>query len=521
MPRIPEKLRLRTLFVWPIYSPGALPGAIACSKLYYAAPTAIGNYVLWVTDGTLSGTHNIFGGTQNFGTQTPYGFAPTGDDEVFVAEDPTGHIAVWVTQGTGSSTIELVSGLQGQYSLSPQQFVTVGSKVVFEGRDSIGDEALWSTGANGGVQILLQFDKPRDRVTTFGNFAIAADSDAGGSAQLWVTDGTAADTALVYSGATSSDFDDDFYLAYVSGDALFEATDATGGRGLFAVYGAGGGNQELLSSKQGLYALQPSALTLSGTKAFFSAYDSHGRQALWITNGTAAGTNELYYNASGPALAPTDVTSDGSVVAFEGRDSSGAYSLFWSDGTAGGTHEVAAGLFNQNIASPNFLAYGARVLFVAADSSGDLGLWTSDGASADTAEIEAGAQGAYSLTPAHMLVVGFRVFFLATDATGKVGVWTTNGTAAGTDELLSGKQGAYTLVPQNLYTFGARLAFVGLDSSGPLRRLGDGRHKRGNQRSLVPAGRRCRACAVFSRDFGDRPHRRRLHRRRRVGGMVD
>jgi hypothetical protein len=263
------------------------------SRLYYAAPATTGDYVIWVTDGTLAGTHNIFGGTQNFGFATPYGFLTVADDAVFAAQDPTGNFAVWVTQGTGVSTVELISGLQGAFPLSPQQFTEVGASVLFVGRDVNGAQALFETGVNGGAQILLEFDKPRTELTSFGNFAIVADADPGGAAELWVTDGTATHTTLIDAAATASDFDDDFALAYVSGDALFEATDATGARGLYAAYGATGGVQELLSGKQGLFALQPSALTLAGTRAFFSAYDSSGKQGLWVTNGAPSGTTEL------------------------------------------------------------------------------------------------------------------------------------------------------------------------------------------------------------------------------------
>ena len=71
------------------------------SKLYYAAPNASGDYVIWVTDGTLAGTRNIFGGTQNFGVRkAPMASTGAGDDEVFAALDPTGYVAVWVTKGT-------------------------------------------------------------------------------------------------------------------------------------------------------------------------------------------------------------------------------------------------------------------------------------------------------------------------------------------------------------------------------------------------------------------------------------
>jgi ELWxxDGT repeat protein len=242
-------------------------------RLYYAAPNASGDYVIWTTDGTTVGTHSIFTGTQNYGAQSPYGFATLGDDDIFAAADPTGFVGVWVTKGAGASTIELIFGKQGTALLGPQQFSTVGSQVVFEARDSNNNEALWSTGpASGEAQILLEFDKPRYSYTSFGDFAIAADADVSGNAELWVTDGTAAETSLFYSSASSSDFDDNFNLAQVGDYALFEARDSTGAVGLFSVDGATGGYVELMLGKQGLYALQPSALTVAGYRAFYSAY---------------------------------------------------------------------------------------------------------------------------------------------------------------------------------------------------------------------------------------------------------
>ena len=41
------------------------------AKLYYAASNAADAYVIWATDGTAAGTHNIFTGTQTFGVAKP------------------------------------------------------------------------------------------------------------------------------------------------------------------------------------------------------------------------------------------------------------------------------------------------------------------------------------------------------------------------------------------------------------------------------------------------------------------
>ena len=101
--------------------------------------------------------------------------------------------------------------------------------------------------------------------------------------------------------------------------------------GLFSVHGTAGGVQELLGSLQGSFALQPSALTTAGGEAFFSAYNSSGKQGLWVTNGTSAGTRQILVNSGATPLAPSDIVAVGDDVIFEAQDQNRALSLYWSN----------------------------------------------------------------------------------------------------------------------------------------------------------------------------------------------
>ena len=436
------------------------------SKFYYAAPNATGDYVLWVTDGTVAGTQPLFSGAQNFGAQSPTGFTELDNHmEIFAAADPSGSAGVWVTRGTGASTFELIASRQGTAALNPQQLTAVGGYVVFIGRDSENDEALFSTnGQSGGASILLQIDMPRSRITSFGNFALVAEGDDSSGSELTLTNGVSA--SQIYTDRSAADFDDNFNMVRLGGYALFEAVDATGGDGLFSVNGASGSFHELRSGKQGLFPLAPSPLTDAGSHAFFSATAANGVQALWITDGTTSGTKAIYSNGGGARLSPVGMTAIGAAVVFEGANPGGALSLYWSNGTAAGTRDLAPGLFKAAAISPNFTPFGSLALFVAPDVSGDFGLWSTNGTVSGTFELKSGAQGSYNLWPSNLVTIGRRAYFLATDSTGRVGVWSTNGTAAGTVELLSGQQGARALAPQELTAYGNKLAFVGVDRNG-------------------------------------------------------
>jgi ELWxxDGT repeat protein len=74
----------------------------------------------------------------------------------------------------------------------------------------------------------------------------------------------------------------------------------------------------------------------------FNGFDAAGKQGLWVTDGTTAGTHEIAVNGAAPGgLNPSDLTAfNHHEVLFNGVDAAGKHSLWETDGTTAGTHEI-------------------------------------------------------------------------------------------------------------------------------------------------------------------------------------
>src|SRR5262249_7165932 len=115
---------------------------------------------LWITDGTLGGTHEIFAGAG--GASHPHGLKPTGltvyNGEVLVSgENASGNFGLWVTDGTLGGTHEL-TGIFGAdvNGIAPSELTVFDGKVLFNGVDTnYADHQLWVTdGTAGGTHEL-------------------------------------------------------------------------------------------------------------------------------------------------------------------------------------------------------------------------------------------------------------------------------------------------------------------------------------------------------------------------------
>ena len=164
----------------------------------------------------------------------------------------------------------------------------------------------------------------------------------------------------------------------------FDGLDANGNNALWISGGTAATTQELVGVN-GIVGdiVTASDITVLGSNILFNGADHYGNDGLWISNGTAPGTQEItgIANAASAAqggLDPTDLTVVGNEVWFEGKDASGNVGLWETDGTAAGTHELVPGLTASNMA-----VYDNEVYFTGTDG----GLWKTDGTSGGTLEI--------------------------------------------------------------------------------------------------------------------------------------
>ena len=128
-------------------------------------------------------------------------------------------------------------------------------------------------------------------------------------------------------------------------EVLFNGADAAGDRGLWMTNGTSGGTQEITSIVGAAAAgLDPTDLTVFGSEVLFSGLDADGLLGLWVTDGSASGTHELLAEAAGATAAkdplglnPKDLTVFNGEVFFSGRDKFGRQQLWETDGTVAGT----------------------------------------------------------------------------------------------------------------------------------------------------------------------------------------
>ena len=175
----------------------------------------------------------------------------------------------------------------------------------------------------------------------------------------------------------------------------------------------------------------PTTYTDVGGTAFFTADDGiHGRE-LWVSDGTAGGTEmveDIYPGAT------SGLDDNGEIVSFDGRAFFSArtpgegYEVWTSDGTPGGTEILKDIDPGSDFNAPReFEIHDGELFFAADDGSGE-GLWKTDGTALGTVKVAAVAVD-YDLTSiGGMLLFGHK-------ATSGHELWKSDGTGPGTEKV--------------------------------------------------------------------------------------
>ena len=190
-----------------------------------------GHADLWVTDGTTNGTTELDvagADTSLFGSGLNPGFFTLYNGKVlFNGTNASGEAGLWVTDGTVNGTHEL-TGISGDDSsgLEPADLTVYNGKVYFYGLETDQTAGLWVTdGSSAGTHELAPVS-PSD--LTVLNGKLLFDGLDGG---LWVSDGTAAGTheltsisAADSSGLEPGGFTPLTLAALTSNSILFQGT---------------------------------------------------------------------------------------------------------------------------------------------------------------------------------------------------------------------------------------------------------------------------------------------------------
>jgi hypothetical protein len=377
--------------------------------------------------------------------------------------------------------------------------------VLFDGLDSADTFGLWETnGTASGTYELTGISGASDTgifitsgggllspdLTAFNDELLFAGLDAAGVYGLWRTDGTTAETyeltgisgtnggGLFAGYRTRPQFTD------LNGELLFEGNDNNGIRGLWVTDGTAIDTHGLTGiggeNASGFFpgVVQPNFALFNG-EVLFEGVDASGAVGLWVTNGTAAGTQELTgisgVNANGlfagGGVSPQFTAFDGHVL-FAGTDAGGAIDLWVTNGTAAGTYEIT-GISGADSGGGggfqpvDFTLFDGEVLLKGLDSTVGLGLWITNGTASGTYELTGirgvSTAGLFLNTQPYFTPFNGEVIFAGTDINQIIGLWVTNGTSAGTHELtgIAGALNGVELNPTDLTVLNGEVLFSG------------------------------------------------------------
>lgn len=366
------------------------------SLLLCVADDSIHGGELWRSDGTTAGTtllKDINPGNQS---QPVYIDPPTELTRFqgrvyFSARDGVRGRELWATDGTAAGTVlvkDIYPGGNSSDSL-PTYFSAAGGTLFFFGFMPATGWELWATdGTTTGTRLvkdvwpgaeptLITHNNYQFNTGVLGERLLFAVPDGTHGMELWISDGTAAGTALLKDiNQGSADTYISRNLTQVGGFALFTADDGASGRELWRTDGTTAGTMLVKDIRPGPSGSDPGFMVALGALALFSADDGACGRELWASDGTPAGTvlvRDIWPGAAGGLAAgnlysgPTRVGSR--FAYFTAADGVRGLELWRSDGTPGGTSlvmDIAAGAADSY---PEFLTLsGGRLLFRAKDA---------------------------------------------------------------------------------------------------------------------------------------------------------
>lgn len=397
------------------------------TQLFFSGNDGTTGNDVWLSDGTDAGTA-LYVDIPGTGTGPGHFVTATGFGYLFYAatSDLQGR-ELWMGSGL------LKDIIVGPTGSNPDKLIRVGTgPLIFRVDDGVNGEELWrSDGTPQGTQLLLDInpgpggsdlsDDDRDYAVNTSIVYFRAWDPVNGD-ELWASDGTSANTALVKDIRPGSDGSSPHDLCMVNGMLYFIADDGAGSNGLWKSDGSASGTVFVapVSNANEL-------VNLAGTLYFIAEQIGGAGVELWSSDGTAPGTvmvKDIWPGAASSMPHLLTVSMLDQLVYFIADDGITGPELWKSDGTEEGTALVRDINPGPSGCSTTALVAMDNVLFFDAnDGTHGLELWRSEGTPITTVltlDIFPGAQGS---APHELCRGAWSLFFAADDGIHGVEPW--------------------------------------------------------------------------------------------------
>ncbi len=336
----------------------------------------------------------------------------------------------------------------------PGIFIAYNNKTYFTADDGVNGNEIWMTDGTTAGTMLLKDIKPGSSAGVAsltstilnGKIIFMASEGTTSGWELWTSDGTSSGTVMLKDinpgpGSSYPVFllkRNSWELAVLGGKAFFFADNGVDGKELWVTDGTAAGTQLLKDINPGGVSgfddteTDLSTVILNG-KLYFTAATATTGSELWVTDGTSAGTNLLKdLNPGVASSVPLELTLCQGKIIFSAIENTSGKELWISDGTAAGTgllKDINPGVGNST--PSGFQVFGNKVIFFAGTSSYGKEMWMTDGTTSGTQLLKDLNPGSQNGTFGQPYVMGNWAYFVGVSSLGR-SLYKTDGTETGT-----------------------------------------------------------------------------------------